>query len=815
MKRLKALLLAVIFLFGCFSVGACAPALNEITTAKFESVTVEWNGQQKSITVTGLPEGVTVEYTNNVGTEVGTYDATAVLSGEGYQTKTLTATLTITKAQFKGVSLNDKTVTYDGKSKGLVIEGALPAGTLISYSYGGQSVASVTEVGEYDVVATLKRENYEDKQLTAKLTIAKALFSNELTFESKTVMHEEGERYSIELGGKETLPDDVTYAYTYNGESVDYVTEPGVYEVKLIISNAHYEQTFNATLTVACLNLDEKFISTDDVMKKYTLNSGQFYASADYETDEGVVINSQEERQRSYGIGSNTGMLTTGVNSVTCRGTASAIQKGVKASEYYVEAEFDSTKEYFSLGNGIAGLLVGHGSKSIHSTPSYETMKLIVGIYKDQIVSCATNAWGVNGSTKNNAQETIIQNNWKQNFTASELSAMDMTKIRLGVLRHGGTYSFFINDRYCGGNISKGSTYKFGECAIGIVSIPRYSGGNNLNLTNGGAPINNFRYSTDAQLIDELSAKIPGKSIDLYLIAGQSNASGNARFDSTTMKSLDNQAMEGINKVLFRGAMSNYDFTLTRAGQGESTSTTGVEVGMMNYFKTAQTTNGHLIERAYDVSSGRYAGIIKRAVGGTGFDRAEDWIRQAGWWASPSWIASQNYAPVTNGIYLYDLLVSDTINAVKELKASGFTDIKIKGLFWMQGERNRGWAGENGLYAKAFKSFVMDLRVDFMLEITPITGQDFKTFDVLIGEIAETFDNAQPDTIAFNRKFIATQQYLARTMEGVDILDTQDFPLNKLSQTGTNVPLGSDNYHWNQTDIFNIGKLVAERMMTY
>ena len=86
MKRLKALLLAVIFSFSCFSVGACAPALNEITTAKFESVTVEWNGQQKSITVTGLPEGVTVEYTNNVGTEVGTYDATAVLSGEGYQT---------------------------------------------------------------------------------------------------------------------------------------------------------------------------------------------------------------------------------------------------------------------------------------------------------------------------------------------------------------------------------------------------------------------------------------------------------------------------------------------------------------------------------------------------------------------------------------------------------------------------------------------------------------------------------------------------------------------------------------------------------
>jgi hypothetical protein len=392
---------------------------------------------------------------------------------------------------------------------------------------------------------------------------------------------------------------------------------------------------------------------------------------------------------------------------------------------------------------------------------------------------------------------------------------MDATQIRFGVLRYGGNYAFFVNDRYCGGNVSSASLYEFGECAIGVVSLPRYSGSSNLNLKNGGMPVSNFKYSTDAQLISEIKDKIPAKSIDLYLIAGQSNASGNAVYDVSTMVGLEEHATVGNNRVLFRGAMSNYDWALARTGQGEGTNKIGVEVGMMNYFKSAQKTNGHIIENAYDASRGKYAGIIKRAVGGTGFDRAEDWIRQAGWWGSPSWISSQNYAPVTNGIYLYDLLVSDTVNAVKELKASGFTEINVKGLFWMQGERNRNWAGVNGLYEKAFTCFVNDLKTDFTLKIKPITGQDFSKFDVLIGEIAETFDNAQPDTISFNRKFISTQQNLANKLEGVDILNTQAFPLNKLDANGNNVVLGSDHYHWNQRDIFAIGKLVAERMMTY
>ena len=43
-----------------------------------------------------------------------------------------------------------------------------------------------------------------------------------------------------------------------------------------------------------------------------------------------------------------------------------------------------------------------------------------------------------------------------------------------------------------------------------------------------GEKIRDFKYSTNANLINSISAKIPSKSIDLYLIAGQSNAAGKA-----------------------------------------------------------------------------------------------------------------------------------------------------------------------------------------------------------------------------------------------------------------------------------------------
>ena len=66
------------------------------TSITFDDKKVMYTGSEKTILVEGdLPQGTSIQYTNNTGTAVGRYDAVAVLTNPNYNTKTLTATLTI------------------------------------------------------------------------------------------------------------------------------------------------------------------------------------------------------------------------------------------------------------------------------------------------------------------------------------------------------------------------------------------------------------------------------------------------------------------------------------------------------------------------------------------------------------------------------------------------------------------------------------------------------------------------------------------------------------------------------------------------
>ena len=57
----------------------------EITGITFSDANFDFDGQEHAVTVTGIiPDGVSVSYANNKGTDAGTYNATATLSGTGY-----------------------------------------------------------------------------------------------------------------------------------------------------------------------------------------------------------------------------------------------------------------------------------------------------------------------------------------------------------------------------------------------------------------------------------------------------------------------------------------------------------------------------------------------------------------------------------------------------------------------------------------------------------------------------------------------------------------------------------------------------------
>lgn len=176
MKKLITSIVAAALL-ALMSLGLCAcgganGTTPDNTPAQFTGITLAdgtftYDGTEHSLAVSGtLPSGTEVIYGNNGKTDAGVYTVTATLKKDGYEDKTLSATLTINKAQFEGITLTDKKFIYLNKEYSLEVEGTLPDGTEVTYKNNKQ-----TAVGEYDVTATLTNPNYETRTLTAKLTI--------------------------------------------------------------------------------------------------------------------------------------------------------------------------------------------------------------------------------------------------------------------------------------------------------------------------------------------------------------------------------------------------------------------------------------------------------------------------------------------------------------------------------------------------------------------------------------------------------------------------------------------------------------------
>ncbi len=139
------------------------------TGLSFADCTVTYDGTTHEITITGeLPAGAEVRYTGNKGTDAGRYEATAIVTKEGYETLTLDAVLTIEKAVFTGITFADKTVIATGREQSIEIaaDGGLPAGTEVRYENN-----TGTEPGTYQAVAVVSNPNYETLTLRATLTI--------------------------------------------------------------------------------------------------------------------------------------------------------------------------------------------------------------------------------------------------------------------------------------------------------------------------------------------------------------------------------------------------------------------------------------------------------------------------------------------------------------------------------------------------------------------------------------------------------------------------------------------------------------------
>lgn len=167
MKKIFLVCILAFFAMSMLLFAGCEESEKKFTGITFEDDTVVYDGEQHSILIEGtLPDGADVSYTGNSGTDAGTYNATATISKEGYETLKLNATLTISKATFTGITFEDETVIFNGKEHSLSVQGNLPAGTSVRYENNNQ-----TDGGEYTVKAFIENPNYNTLELTATLRI--------------------------------------------------------------------------------------------------------------------------------------------------------------------------------------------------------------------------------------------------------------------------------------------------------------------------------------------------------------------------------------------------------------------------------------------------------------------------------------------------------------------------------------------------------------------------------------------------------------------------------------------------------------------
>ena len=327
---------------------------------------------------------------------------------------------------------------------------------------------------------------------------------------------------------------------------------------------------------------------------------------------------------------------------------------------------------------------------------------------------------------------------------------------------------------------------------------------------------------TECEIIETTSEVPMKKTLDIYLVAGQSNATGCTKVtDLGTVYDFYPDLVSGVSNVLYAGnsranGTNPKDRVLgwqeTMYGLGMSENHIGPEAGMAK-----------ALSEYYNKQTGKYAGIIKYAYGGSSLlNYTSGDTNKGGNWASPSYQATLSPSEIVDGVtgQLYkNFLDQVKTNITEALNGEGvmgeyaFEGIRICGLYWMQGCNNKN---EPSKYDTAFKYFAEDIRRDLSKMMKEFSGSedDFGASEmpIIIGTISETQAATAQSVITTNRTFIAMQKALASKIKNCYVVDNSAYAICKW-ENGSMKIVGSDEWHWNQADMLAIGKNVGDLML--
>ncbi len=279
-----------------------------------------------------------------------------------------------------------------------------------------------------------------------------------------------------------------------------------------------------------------------------------------------------------------------------------------------------------------------------------------------------------------------------------------------------------------------------------------------------------FKLMEEGEKFDiyELSVKEtaePGSrgEIDIWLIAGQSNASGYAA-DTLTDSVTDSRYVNGFDDVLYFGSADDNvvtSFVPVTVGLGAKSNYIGAEVGI------ASMLGG----------SGKMNAVIKFGRGSSYLypDTNNTVSVNYGTWTSPSYIKENEISTSGNKTgQLYNDFINTVLDGIELLVAEGYTPV-IRGMWWMQGEAETWREALASEYDELLTAFIDDVRID----LSDISGQDLSDMPFVLGTITVNdakdeqgnYTYSQPPYIS---EVVAAQYAVASKVSGVYTVDTSE-----------------------------------------
>lgn len=325
------------------------------------------------------------------------------------------------------------------------------------------------------------------------------------------------------------------------------------------------------------------------------------------------------------------------------------------------------------------------------------------------------------------------------------------------------------------------------------------------------------KYSAAQQnLLTAYGPDLTVKTIDIYMITGQSNGSGYSHFGSE-FRADHAKYTAGFSHVLYSGYACSATGsnplrhgtlipTPTVAGFGRTDDYIGAELGL-----------AEALSAYYNETTGKTAAILKYADGGTYLsDNVGGSSARQGNWTSPTYLAAHGATDEILSGNLYRNFIRLVEETVAYYRVLGY-EVNLCGMFWMQGCAERNYYNAipalgneaavasptvdevNALYTTLFQTLVSDTRND----LGRILGKDLSDMPVIAGSISEAFGTIQSTN---QTNFVNMQANMVNEADHTYLL-----PETRYLVTGTD---SSDTAHYSVDDMIYAGNKLGERFLT-